>query len=124
MAKNAEGHGLAYVADFGSWSVYNMWINDRVVFEVSVDNDDPTLAIHVAPKNTTHAHVAFITGMDEHKTDGVAFKGTHEVGGTDTSPGDLKDHIDGMSIQKYVYLNLPMLIAKQLFALQDKIDKR
>lgn len=92
MAKDMNGTGMAYKADNGTWSVYELWFENRVVFEVAVDNADPELKIWIGKPDDVN--------MIE--TKGRAAKGLHEVGGTSETPGDLKDHIDGMSVQSYV----------------------
>lgn len=77
-------------------SVYQMWVNDVVVFLVSVVNADPHLQIFIGRPDAED------TGA-WHGSVGQAFKSTHEVGGTSTSPGDLVEHVDGVSVQRYVY---------------------
>lgn len=116
MAKDMNGSGLVYKEDVGTWSVYQMWFEHRVVFEVTVDNADPELKIYVGKQSATWAKVNDVpavqaTSGELIETKGRAAKGTHEVGGTPDSPGDLKDHIDGMSVQSYVYPRVMFLMA-------------
>ena len=67
-----------------------------------MDNEDPELKIVIGKPNFLAAALAGDGATAVIVTNGVAQKGLHEVGGTEDSPGDLKDHIDGVSVQKYV----------------------
>lgn len=84
-------------------SVYQMWVNDVVVFLVSVVNADPHLQIFIGRPDAEDTGVW-------HGSVGQAFRGTHEVGGTPTSPGDLVEHVDGVSVQRYVYPRIPQIL--------------
>jgi hypothetical protein len=115
MMAKIDGNGLAYWHDIPETilvedgvkettrSVYRMWCMDRVAFLVSVINDDPELIIYVGLPDAekTNAWLA---------TDDRASRGLHEVGGTPESPGELKDHVDGMTLQRVVYLGYPVLL--------------
>jgi len=106
--------GLRYQKDEGSWSVYLMDIDERPVFEVSIDNDDPDLTIYVGRVGARWALVHNIsdTGYGVPlETNGHATKNTHEVGGTPESPGELKTHIDGVSVQSFVYPRVARILA-------------
>lgn len=98
---NEHGNGLAYTSDRDNVSIYAMMMDHRVVFYVTVDNEDAELKIRVHTHDWNYGY----------ETNGKAIKGVHEVGGTHDTPGDLKDHIDGMSIQNYVYPRLPIILA-------------
>jgi hypothetical protein len=101
MAKDVNGTGMVYKADEGTWSVYELWYENRVVLEAAVDNADSELKIFVGYPGSSVAQ-AIGTPDAMIATNGIAKKGLHEVGGTEDSPGDLKDHIDGVSVQSYV----------------------
>lgn len=103
MAKDIMGNGLAYDQDVDGKSIYILWIENKIAFSVVVDNADPELKIVITGNGKTL------------ETNGRAGKGMHEVGGSDTSPGDLKDHIDGMSIQMYIYPRIMHFIAELYF---------
>jgi hypothetical protein len=118
MAK-INGNGLAYRSDVPEkWvdedgvkdttrSVYEMYVADRMVFLVSVVNADPDLQIQIGRPN------AEATGK-WHLSDGQAVKGLHEVPSDDGGevPSGLVEHVDGMSLQAYVYPRLPLILVR------------
>ena len=109
-----ESSGLRYQTDEGTWSVYVMEIGGRPVFEVSVDNEDSDLKIYVGKIGARWAQINELTDAGfgvSLETNGRAQRGTHEVGGTPEAPGELKDHIDGTSVQTYVYPRVARIMA-------------
>lgn len=116
MAK-VNGNGLVYWRDMPGKmatengvadvirSVYQMWLDNRVAFLVSIANEDPNLRIWVGRPN------AFQTG-DWMFTKGRTVKQLHEVGGTPESPGELKEHVDGAVIQQFIYPRLLELLVR------------
>lgn len=110
-----DGQGIKYREDLGDWSVYELHIDGRCVLEASVNNTDPKLTICVgkpgATWNVVHGAADLKITGPLIETAGYATKGLHEVGGTPTSPGDIKDHIDGISIQNYVLTRVVRLLA-------------
>jgi hypothetical protein len=111
-----NGEGIGYVQDIDTWSVYQIWTDNRPILEMSVDNDDPDLKIFVGKPGSRLAAVSedemsqLVVGLPI-VTDGRAHKSTHEVGGTSNSPGELKDHIDGMTVYQYVVAHLVPIFA-------------
>lgn len=106
--------GLRYQKDEGVWSVYVMELDGRPIFEVSVDNADPDLIIYVGRVGARWAQVHEVADADfgvSLETNGRAAKGMHEVGGSPETPGDIVDHIDGMSVQSYVYPRVARIMA-------------
>lgn len=116
MAKNG-GYGLVYRGDEESWSVYEMYLDDRVIFEASVNNEDPELVIHVGRRGATFGQVWSIDKSISNFGDLVPTKGrakrvTHVVGGSeDQAPDGVHDHIDGFTLQTYVYPRALFLMA-------------
>ncbi len=120
MAK-INGNGLAYREDVAeAWlaegsdslvettrSVYDMWIGDRRVFLVSVVNADPGLQIQIGKPDALATH-------QWHLSDGQAVKGLHPVPAADGGevPDGLVEHVDGTSLQQYVYPRLPLILTK------------
>lgn len=111
MAK-IHGSGLAYLHDVkisdepgNTRSVYQMWMGDRVVFLVSVVNDDPELLIQIGRPD------AETTGK-WHVSTGHAGRGLHPIPSTDASevPDGLAEHVDGVSLQAYIYPRLPLIL--------------
>jgi len=126
VAKDGNGTGLVYRVDEKTWSVYDMWFEDRVIFEVAVNNTDPELKIYVGRLAATWAMVHDLDDDemsfgDLIETKGRAKRGTHEVGGTPVSPGEIKDHIDGATIQSYVYPRLLFLMAAVYVPLKPQV---
>lgn len=123
MAKDdlGPGTGLAYRGDEKSWSIYQFYADDRNLLEVSVDNDDPDLKIYVGKTGATFTRV---WGIDKQfagdvgdliVTKGRAVRSVHVDGQpvtADQVPDGLHTHIDGRSIQTYVYPRLLFLIAE------------
>lgn len=111
-----NGEGIGYIQDVGTWSVYHIMMKGREVLEISVDNEDPDLKIWVGRPGSREAAVTnseILLSMlgAPIVTKGRAKKELHEVGGSDTTPGELKDHIDGMTVYGYVITRLPVLMA-------------
>jgi len=111
-----NGEGIGYVEDVKTWSVYHVVTGGRPILEISVNNEDPELKIWVGRPNSRRADVEndimSLTMLGAPiVTKGVATSGTHEVGGSDVSPGELKDHIDGISVYQYVLPRLIWLLA-------------
>lgn len=88
-------------------SVYQMWIADRVVFLVSVLNADPFLQIQLGKPDVEN-------GGKWYLSDGQAKRGLHVVPASDGGevPDGLLEHIDGISIQEYVYPRTLMILVK------------
>lgn len=95
-------------------SVYEMWLADRIVFLVSVDNDDPELRIQIGKPN------ADVTDK-WHTSVGQAVKGLHTVPSSDESevPDGLHEHIDGTSVQAYVYPRVALILAHMYVSKAD-----
>jgi hypothetical protein len=121
-----DGEGIGYVGDVGTWSRYLVMIGNRAVLELSVDNADPELKIWVGRPGSRQA---LLSGSEIEQTmvglpietKGRAKRGPHEVGGSDTSPGDLKDHIDGMTVYSYVLPRLFRFMA-DIYVPKSEID--
>jgi hypothetical protein len=118
VAKDENGNGLAYQADEKTYSIYQMWLQHRVVFDVAVDNDDPELKIYIGRPGVAWALINDIinTVNDESaimiETLGRAVRSTQVVGGmNDEAPEGLLTQIDGLSVQAFVYSMLPLLLA-------------
>lgn len=98
-----DGTGIKYREDLGSLSVYEVWMFDRLVIEVVVDNDDVDLKIWVGkPGAAVFAHTV---GLDAamRETGGRAQKSMHIVGGGEgVAPDGVHEHIDGVTVQSYV----------------------
>lgn len=88
-------------------SVYEMWVGHRLVFLVSVVNDDPALGIQTGKPD------ADVTNQ-WYYSDGQAYKSLHELPATgeDDIPDGLVEHVDGVSLQQYVYTRLPLILVK------------
>lgn len=118
MAK-INGTGLAYRSDVpDKWhdgddvvhttrSVYEMYVADRVVFLVSVVNADPFLQIQLGKPDVE-------TTCNWHFTVGQAVKGLHPVSAADGGevPDGLDEHVDGTSLQAYVYPRLSLILTR------------
>lgn len=99
-----NGSGLGYKGDIQTYSVYELHVDGKVVLEAAVDNSDPELKIFIGKHGATFAQVQ--VGETGHliETKGRAQKSIHEVGGADGEvPNGIHDHIDGTTIQTYVY---------------------
>lgn len=113
MAKDENGNGLAYEGDINGWSIYVMHLKGQAIFEASVNNNDPDLTIWVGKIGATFAHIHELDmGVPLTETEGRAVKGVHAAKPAEgeTVPSGLYDHIDGMSIQMYVYPTLPFIL--------------
>jgi hypothetical protein len=100
MVKNQFGDGLVYVGDEDEFSVYEMFMRDRVVMRVSVRNTD--LAIRVNRPDTgagfelkTHAHTALHS---------------YQVG-PEPVDVEVREHVDSAHLQYVIYGKLPWLLA-------------
>lgn len=107
-----KGEGIGYVHDLTSWSIYEVHTGGRSILEISIDNDDPELIIYVGRPGARKADITDSVIEQEMvglpvKTNGRAKKYEHEVGGTPESPGDLKVHIDGITVYRYI---LPRIV--------------
>jgi hypothetical protein len=116
MAK-IDGNGLVYsndvteklLTDEGvlstTRSVYTMWIANRIVFLVSVVNDDPLLLIQIGKPD------ALTTGK-WHITVGRAEKALHVIPASDGSevPDGFNEHVNGTTVQHYVYPRIALII--------------
>lgn len=103
MAK-INGNGMAYKGDIQSYSVYELFVSDVVVLEAAIDNNDPELKIFVGKQGATFAQVTMGLEGQLTETKGRAVKGTHVIGGDeDTAPDAVHEHIDGCSVQQYIY---------------------
>lgn len=117
MAKSAKGTGLVYRGDEGTWSVYEMWYENRVIFEASVCNTDPNLKIWVGQRGATWAMVHDVAECVTScgaliATKGRAQRGIHTEGGVPGEvPDGLHEHVDGATMQSYVYPRLTFLLA-------------
>lgn len=117
MAKNMKGTGMVYRGDEKTWSVYDMHLDGRVIFEAAIDNTDPELKIYVGRCGATFGKVWEIDKSvtdfgDLTVTKGRAKRSVHPVGGAPGQvPDGLHDHIDGATVQSYVYPRLTFLLA-------------
>lgn len=99
-----NGNGLAYKGDVQSYSVYELFVEGMAVLEAAVDNTDTELKIFVGKQGATFAQVEMGIDGQLTETTGRAVKGTHVIGGSeDTAPDALAEHIDGCSVQSYIY---------------------
>ena len=103
MAK-IKGNGMAYKGDIASYSVYELFVSDVVVLEAAIDNNDPELTIFIGKQGATFAQVTMGVEGQLTETKGRAVKNVHVIGGgEDTAPDAISEHIDGRSVQQYVY---------------------
>ena len=99
-----NGNGLGYKGDVQTWSVYELHVDGIVVLEAAIDNDDSDLKIFVGKRGATFAQVQLGIEGQLTETKGRAVKGVHEVGGADGEvPDGLNLHIDGYTVQRYIY---------------------
>src|SRR5689334_23051160 len=116
MALDEHGNGLRYAENVGTFSVYEMFLNHRPAFEVVIDNDDPELVIHTARVGTG---VALKEGVPAKSvlnvTKGRAkislHEGTSELIDGIPVPSGVDVHINGRTVQRYVYPRTPFLLA-------------
>jgi hypothetical protein len=106
-----NGNGMKYVTDVNTTSTYEVYLDGRVIMEVGVDNTDPDLKIFIGKPGTYLQHSLTGDASGWVVTQGTATKGVHEVGGSPSSPGTLKDHVDGMTLQMFVLPNALRLLA-------------
>lgn len=115
-----DGNGLKYRGDTPTmWvtdafenvestrSTYEMWLAGRLVLLASVVNGDPKLTIQLGLPD------ADVTDK-WHLSEGHAIKGIHSVPAKDGGdvPDGLSEHVDGVSVQAYVYPMLPLILVK------------
>lgn len=94
--KNHRGNGLVYRTDVGTVSIYDMYVKNRVVFHVAVDNDEQVPVIQIAkPGETTYA-----------PTRGRAQKREFIVRDEDGDAKSTKVRVDSGSIQSFIYPRL------------------
>ena len=111
-------NGLKYFADEidvttqHTVSVYHMYVEGKLVFKVFVDNDesaDLPDSLHFPEGVTAHPMTIMdAAGTRTIKTNGVAMRQLHDDG----------VHIDGMTVQSYVYPRLARLLV-QLYDLGE-----
>lgn len=98
-----NGNGLAYRGDVDSWSVYDLWIENRVVLRVVIDNDDPELSIGFSRPDVDapllyrggHARTALYSYKD----------------GPGEADWRVVEHIDGDSVREFIYGQLVFVLA-------------
>jgi hypothetical protein len=99
-----QGNGLAYKGDIQSFSVYELFVNGIVVLEAAIDNNDSDLKILIGKQGATFSQVQMGVEGQLTETKGRAVKNVHVIGGgNDTAPDAISEHIDGVSVQKYIY---------------------
>lgn len=119
MAK-IDGTGMVYRNDVpAKWisddntmvsttrSVYEMWVADRLVFLASTINADPFLQIQLGKPDVENSGTWYLS-------DGQARKSMHIAPSTDGSevPDGFDEHIDGISMQEYVYPRILLILVK------------
>lgn len=102
-----NGSGLTYVGDDGRVSTYHMYLENRVVFHVLVDNDDPHLRVGYAHPNWLERGdaVLYREGMHTHM-----MLDTRQAG---VEPTDVRviERVSASIIQAQIYAMLPFLLA-------------
>jgi len=106
--KDESGNGLVYVGDERTHSVYHMFVGGRVIFWVTIDNEDPELRIFAHRPDVTRnlRHSVQVPG---HAAMSLY---SYQVGPTEAD-FRVEEHIVSRSVQWYVYTQL----ASILFAL-------
>jgi hypothetical protein len=111
-----HGNGLKYREDISAqWitpegvtettrSIYELWVADRIVALVSVVNTDPELRIQIGKPDADE------TG-DWHVSEGRAEKNLHPIFDENGIPEGLHEHVDGVTVQRYVYPRMAAILA-------------
>lgn len=97
------GNGLKYAGTKSKIAWYEMYVEHRVVFRVSIDEKDPELGIHV--------HRA--DGAGGYRTNGHAQMALHSYKKDGGEEWDVKvvEHVVSATIHSYVYPRLPIIMA-------------
>lgn len=117
-----NGTGMAYMHDIPEkWydenadgivdttrSVYEMRIAGRRVLLVSVVNADSSLLIQIGKPDAEKTYMWNVTTCS-------AAKGLHEISSSDGNvvPDGVANHIDGISVQNYIYPNILTILVQQ-----------
>lgn len=90
MAKDKHGNGLVYDGDTSSVSYYTMWLKDRKVFRIWVDNKDHMFKLHAMSINKPWKQIDL---------------------GISATLSVEENRISSSSVQVHVYSMLPFIMA-------------